>query len=79
MISLFLAVTEAQMTESGILFTGAMDRMWQNQHILPIGERFTSDMTDVLDRQLALITTRLDFVYRCKMQQLAFQSPAAPS
>ena len=79
MISLFLIITEAKLDESRTFFDEAMDSMWQNQRILPMGERFTPDMINLLDRQLALIKEGIESFYRFKIQQLAFRSPTAPS
>ena len=78
MITLYLNAVEAKRAESHTLFNDAMDNMQERQHILSVPDRFSPTMLVLLDRRLALITERLECIYRFKIQQLTFQTSLIP-
>ena len=68
MITLYLDTVEAKRDESHTLFNNAMDSMQERQHILSVPDRFSPAMLVLLNRRLALITERLECIYRFKIQ-----------
>ena len=75
MIDLFLNATEAKLGVCRTLFNDVMENMQESQYLLPMADRFSPNMMNLLDRQLALITEKLECTYRFEVQQLAFQTP----
>ena len=71
MIALYLDATEAKRDESRTLFNETMDNMQERQRILFVPDRFSPTMIHLLDRQLALITAKLECIYCFKIQQLS--------
>ena len=70
LLRLFLATTEAKRDESKRDFDQAMAQFWREQRTVPEQERLTDGLIAILERRVALITTRLDYVYQYHHERL---------
>lgn len=75
MIDLYLSTAEAKLGGFRIAFNEVMDNMQESQYMLPMTDRFSPNMINLLDQQLTLITEKLKCSYGSEIQQLAFQTP----
>ncbi|CAF1340290.1 unnamed protein product, partial [Rotaria magnacalcarata] len=59
---------ERQMCQYQTKYNMEMNQMWQHEKILPTDQRLTSTMIHLMEKRLANIDARLEFICKCKAQ-----------
>lgn len=64
MILLFLNMSKVYMSEIQALFNKEMYQFWQNQRLLPVHERFTPVVLNLIEERLANRAEKAKYVYQ---------------
>ncbi|CAM4983549.1 unnamed protein product [Rotaria socialis] len=59
---------ERQMPQYQTKYNMEMNQVWQHEKILSTGQRLTSTMIHLMEKRLANIDARVEYIYKCKAQ-----------
>ncbi|CAF5083605.1 unnamed protein product, partial [Rotaria magnacalcarata] len=59
---------EGQMRQYQKQYNMEMNQVWQHEKTLPLDQRLTSTMIHLMEKRLANIDARVEYIYKCKAQ-----------
>ena len=66
MMNIFINLIDAKFEQCEKIFNSEVAQLWKNQRTLPVNERFTSTMIDLIERHLLMIVEKVEYMYYYK-------------
>lgn len=66
MRTLSINIMDAKLSECEKIYDDDITKFWQNQRTLPVDQRLTPAIVDLMERRLTLITDKIQCLYHYK-------------